>query len=149
MAISAVGQQPPFFLQLRPVILNKRSISSSFPITSDYLFVHREHRVINGAKRRFQIAMRFENDHATFYDLINKPDDKKAFNNLLKGWGIDWDINFKEMTKRRRGREDGNDLPDFDVIVGPGIFVELSGADEGEHPKLGAKRLVFVFQIGY
>lgn len=117
-------------LYLKDVILNQCRATSRLPVLSDLIFVHREHQVIGGAKRKFETAMHFLNDRVQFYDLINEAGDREAFFDLLKRWNVDWDDNYSKMVDRYRGREDGKDLPTFDVIIGPGLFVEITGASE-------------------
>ncbi len=117
-------------LYLKDVILNTRSVASCLPVLSDLMFVHREHQIIDGAKRKFEVALHFLNDNVQFYDLINEAGDREAFHDLLKRWEVDWDYNYSKMVDRYRGHEDGKDLPNFDVIIGPGLFVEITGASE-------------------
>lgn len=117
-------------LFLKDLILNQQEVPGRLPTLSKLMYVHREHQIIKGVKRKFEVALYVENLKTIFLDLVNSEEDKDTFYKRIDAWEVDWEGCSNQMRKRRRGDEDGKDLPDFDVIVGPKLFVEISGGNE-------------------
>ncbi len=101
------------------------------PLLPDQMaFVRR--RTYDGTK--YTVALCFENHQPHFIHLEN-PEEKSAFYALLKRWGIDWLDKHKQLLIERNKfketiTETDKELPSFDIIVGPDLFVAIEDLQE-------------------
>jgi hypothetical protein len=101
------------------------------PLLPDQMaFVRR--RTYDGTK--YTVALCFENNQPRFIHLEN-PEEKPAFYVLLKQWGIDWLDKHKQLLIERNRFKDtiteaDKELPSFDILVGPDLFVAIEDLQE-------------------
>jgi len=122
-------QMALYQLYLKDVIANERSVKERLPFyPTPFLFI-RKRRV---GDRSHELLLHLENDTLRFIDL-QSPDGKRARDELLAELGIDWaEMEERMLTKYRKLKENGTaeELPRYDIIIGPGTFIELEGLNE-------------------
>ncbi len=122
-------QMALYQLYLKDVIANERSVKERLPFyPTPFLFIGKR-RV---GDRSHELLLHLENDTLCFIDL-QSPDGKRTRDELLTQLGIDWaEMEERMLIKYRKLKEDGTaeELPRYDIIVGPGTFIELEGLNE-------------------
>jgi hypothetical protein len=122
-------QMALYQLYLKDVISNERSVQERLPFyPTPFLFI-RKRRV---GDRSHELLLHLENDTLRFIDL-QSPDGKHTRDELLAQLGIDWaEMEERMLTKYHKLKENGTaeELPRYDIIVGPDTFIELEGLNE-------------------
>jgi hypothetical protein len=122
-------QMALYQLYLKDVIANERRVHERLPFyPTPFLFI-RKRRV---GDRSHELLLHLEHDTLRFIDL-QSPSGKRTRDELFSQLGIDWaDMEEHMLIKYRKQKENGTaeDLPRYDIIVGPEIFIELEGLNE-------------------
>jgi len=122
-------QMALYQLYLKDVIVNERSVQERLPFyPAPYIFI-RKRRI---GDRSHELLLHLEGDTLRFVDL-QSPDGKRAREDLLVPLGVDWaEMEERMLAKYHKLKEDGTseDLPRYDLIIGPGVFIELEGLNE-------------------
>lgn len=113
-------------LFLKDLIICSRAVDGRLPITNiPFAFV----RKMTQQKVVYEVALYFEEGIAQFLDLRD-PQQRTSFYRRLQLWGVDWEGNYQAMT-RNHGKKEGDDqLTRYDLILGPGFFVEIADLNE-------------------
>lgn len=118
-------------LYLKEVICLERSVQQWLPLApTDFLFL-RKARYIAGHDA-YVTALLFEHDALRFLDLRD-PDQKDQLRKVCAQFGVDWENMEDQLLRKYWKREDGEkdqELSHYDIIIGPGLFVELEDAEE-------------------
>src|SRR5437016_9921583 len=80
----------------------------------------------------YETLLSFENDTLRFLDLRD-PSQRQQGEALLAQLGVNWEDMYEKMCRKyRKTGEQGEDkeLMNYDVIVGPGLFIELEDLNE-------------------
>jgi hypothetical protein len=122
-------QMALYQLYLKDVIANERSVQERLPFyPTSFLFIRK--RRVND--RSHELLLHLENDMLRFIDL-QSPNGKCSRDELLAQLGIDWaEMEERMLVKYCKLKEDGTaeELPRYDIIVGPDTFIELEGLNE-------------------
>ena len=117
-------------LFLKDLILRQCDVTTRLPLApTNLMFVHRENRVRDHKKQEYEVAAYFEGNIVRFLNL-NDLEDRNAFYDLIDELGVDWDNCYDQLRARYKKSNDGEDLNTYDVIVGPGLFVDIEDAHE-------------------
>ena len=117
-------------LFLKDLILRQCDVTTRLPLApTNLMFVHRENRVRDHKKQEYEVAAYFEGNIVRFLNL-NDLEDRNAFYDLIDELGVDWDNCYDQLRARYKKSNDGEDLNTYDVIVGPGFFVDIEDAHE-------------------
>ena len=82
--------------------------------------------------KTFTVGLWFSDNQVHFVNLAD-PTQSEAFYELLDQWSVDWDTQYDNLlAERQRITENGapKDLPEFDIIVGPDLFVAIENLEE-------------------
>ena len=118
-------------LYLKEVICSGRSVEQWLPFAPTRFLFLRKARTITG-QNPYETALLFENDALHFLDLRD-PDQRRQFPNVCKQFGVDWLEMEDQLLRKYWKREDGEqdkELAHYDMIIGPGLCVELEKAEE-------------------
>jgi len=122
-------QMALYQLYLKDMIANERSVQERLPFyPTPFLFI-RKRRV---GDRSHELLLHLEKDTLRFIDL-QSPIGKRARDELLARLGIDWaEMEERMLDKYHKLKENGTaeELPRYDIIVGPDTFIELEGLNE-------------------
>jgi hypothetical protein len=118
-------------LYLKDVIRHERSVQERLPLApTDFVFIRKDRYF--PYQPPYETLLFFENDRLRFLDLRD-PIQGQQREELLARLGVDWEARYEEMLHkyRKRGEHDEDrELTNYDVIVGPGLFVELEDLNE-------------------
>lgn len=118
-------------LFLKDTLLQQRNVRDRLPLAPEQImFVHKENRGKGEEKQGYEIALYFDNGQAHFLDIRTSLDDRKQFYDYVDALGIDWDEHYEEMEGRHGKSAKHKEITSYDVIVGPGFFVEIGDPDE-------------------
>jgi hypothetical protein len=116
-------------LYLKDVLLNERRIQQRLPLLpAKYAFI-RKARYAGGP---YETLLYVEDDVVRFIN-VGEPDGPDRRDVLLGQLGVNWDDMYKQMLLKYRrlgGNEEVKELTSYDVIIGPGLFVELEDLNE-------------------
>lgn len=117
-------------LFLKDLILRERDVTERLPLApTNLMFVHRENRGRGQKKQAYEVAAYFEGNIVRFLNLSDRAERTK-FYDLVDELGVDWDNCYEQLRARYKKNNDGEDLSAYDVIVGPGLFVDIEDAHE-------------------
>lgn len=119
-------------LYLKDVIYSGRSVQERLPAAPTGLVFIRKDRYFP-KQPAYETLLSFERDRLRFLDLRD-PQQRQQADALLAQLGIDWEEMYEEMLvqhKKTGGQnEEGKELLSYDIIVGPGLFIELEDMHE-------------------
>lgn len=82
---------------------------------------------------KYTIALWHDHEQMSFADL-GDPAQSTPFFAMLETWGVTWDTQYDQLlAEHHRLNPDGtmnNDLPQFEIIVGPDLFVAIDNLNE-------------------
>lgn len=117
-------------LFLKDLILRERDVTERLPLApTNLMFVHRENRGHGQKKQAYEVAAYFEGNVLRFLNLGDLTERAK-FYDFVDELGVDWDNCYEQLRARYKKNNDGEDLSAYDVIVGPGLFVDIEDAHE-------------------
>ncbi|MBZ0298688.1 MAG: hypothetical protein K8J31_03060 [Anaerolineae bacterium] len=117
-------------LLLKDLILRERDVTERLPFApTNLMFVHRENRGRGQKKQEYEIATYFEGNIVRFLNLSDRTE-RTTFYDLVDELGVDWDNCYEQLRARYKKNNNGEDLSTYDVIVGPGLFVDIEDAHE-------------------
>ena len=117
-------------LFLKDLILRGRDVTTRLPLAPiNLVFVHRENQGRGQKKQEYEVATYFEGNTVRFLNLSDLGD-RNAFYDLMDKLGVDWENCYDQLRARYKKSNDGEDLNTYDVIVGPGLFVDIEDAHE-------------------
>ncbi len=118
-------------LYLKDTIISKRSVQQQLPLApTEFLFL-RKARYISG-QAPYETLLYFQNDELHFLDLRD-PAQRLHRDEMFAQLGIDWEMMYQHMLQKYRKSKDNEEdpeLPRYDIIVGPGLFIELEDINE-------------------
>lgn len=113
-------------LFLKDLLLRRRDITKRLPLVLDNLiFIHRENRKRGTQKQEYEVALYFENNVAHLLDLRTH-EDREKFYLMAEHFGVD--AEYDDM--RKHHNKEDEDRNSYDAIIGPGLCVELTEANE-------------------
>ncbi len=122
-------QMALYQLYLKDVIINERSVHERLPFyPTPYVFLRKR----RGGEQSHEILLHLEKDRLHFVDL-RSPEGKDDRTRFLANIGVNWgEMEERMLIKYYKLKEDGTseELPRYDAIVAPNIFVELEGLNE-------------------
>ena len=73
----------------------------------------------------YEVMLSFQNNRLVFVDLAT-PEGKDSRQELAVSYGLDWDDLYDQMLNRNKpNRTAGEELSSYDIILGPGQFIEI------------------------
>jgi hypothetical protein len=118
-------------LYLKDVLRYGRSVRERLPLApTGFVFMRKERYF--PFQPPYETLLSFENDALHFLDLRD-PIQRQKGEALLAQLGVDWEEMYEKMCRkyRKTGEHDGDkELMNYDVIVGPGLFIELEDLNE-------------------
>ena len=147
-------------LYLKDVIFHERSVEQYLPfVGKEYVFIRKGRNdshpyetllyvaddTLHFVGKEYVFIRKGRNDSHPYETLLYVADDTLHFldlrdpsavecrDQLLKRLGVDWDAMYDQMLRKYRktgDEEEARDLPSYNVIVGPQLFIELEGLDE-------------------
>lgn len=123
-------------LFLKSIVMQQLNVTNLLPlISTKYAFVRKvTYGVRRDEKVSYEVAMYFKNNQLRCINLGGAPEEREEFDVLLDEWGVDWIENYQNMLKKYKKLSDEGeppkDLSSYDVIVGPGLFIEIEDLNE-------------------
>jgi hypothetical protein len=118
-------------LYLKDVLRHGRSARERLPLApKGFVFIRKERYF--PFQPPYETLLSFENDTLRFLDLRD-PSQRQQGEALLAQLGVDWEDMYEKLCRKyRKTGEQGEDkeLMNYDVIVGPGLFIELEDLNE-------------------
>ena len=119
-------------LYLKDVICYGRSVQERLPVApTGLVFIRKDHYFPK--QPTYETLLSFEDGRLHFLDLRD-PQQRQQADALLAQLGIDWEEMYEEMLVQHKKmgsqNEEGKELSYYDIIVGPGLFIELEDLNE-------------------
>jgi hypothetical protein len=118
-------------LYLKDVIRYEHSVRERLPLVpTGFVFMRKERYF--PYQPPYETLLSFENDSLRFLDLRD-PSQRQQGEALLAQLGVHWEEMYEKMRQkyRKTGEHDEDkELMNYDVIVGPGLFIELEDLNE-------------------
>ena len=113
-------------LYLKDTIINERSVRERLPFAPvGYVFI----RKARYSGDVYETLLSIDDDTLRFIDLRD-PDGREQRDELLGKRGIHWEAMYDRMLSKYRKAESGEEIKGYDVIFGPGLFIELEDIKE-------------------
>ncbi|HEY4036740.1 MAG TPA: hypothetical protein VGL94_22515 [Ktedonobacteraceae bacterium] len=118
-------------LYLKDVICYERSGQQRLPLLpTQFAFIRKDSYF--SRQSAYETLLYFENDTLHFLDLRDHIQQDRR-DELLARMGIDWEAMYEDLLRKYRKKDDQDerkDLSSYDIIVGPGLFIELEDLNE-------------------
>lgn len=113
-------------LYLKDAIINERSVRERLPLLPvGYVFI-RKARYSGNA---YETLLSIDGDTLHFVDLRD-PNGRDRRDEILHALRVPWETMYERMRSKYHKTESGEEVKDYDVIVGPGLFIELEDIKE-------------------
>ncbi|GHO65583.1 hypothetical protein KSC_044750 [Ktedonobacter sp. SOSP1-52] len=119
-------------LALKAILYSDKPLSGCLPFFPENLMYVCKRRNIAGLAQPFETMMYVEDDHLRFLDLRDPEQRIQAQERCLR-LGVDWFECSEQMIykyKREERPQDERALPNYHVIIGPNLFVEIENCKE-------------------
>lgn len=119
-------------LALKAIVCLDKPVSECLPFFPEDLIYVCKQRNIPGLPEPFETMMYVENNHLHFLDLRDHEQRMQAQERCLR-LGVNWFECMEQMIvkyKREEKPEEERALPNYHVIIGPDLFVEIENAAE-------------------
>lgn len=119
-------------LALKAIIYSEKPLSGCLPFFPKNLMYVCKQRNVAGLSEPFETMLYVEDDHLRFLDLRDPEQRMQAQERCLR-MGVDWFERSEQMIckyKREEKPEDERALPNYHVIIGPDLFVEIENCKE-------------------